>query len=253
MAHRGWKVEGGRMDFWRLQAYFLAQESAMIESAYRSLDRKLKGRPDYLEESEYLGRPDADDLVLVARANLPTTHGEFEIVGFYEPSTGKEHTAIVKGDVAGKTDVPLRVHSQCHTGDVLGSLRCDCQAQLEAALDFIGQQEFGVVLYLIQEGRGIGLLNKIKAYQLQDLGLDTIEANVYLGFSPDSRRYAVAARMIELLQVKSIALLTNNPEKIEGLRQAGITITKRIPVVIPENPHNKSYLETKKNHMGHLF
>jgi GTP cyclohydrolase II len=225
----------------------------MIESAYRNLDRKLRGRPDYLEESEYLGKPRADDLVLVARAHLPTTHGDFEIVGFYEPSTGKEHTAIVKGDVTGKADVPLRVHSQCHTGDVLGSLRCDCQAQLEAALDYIGQQEFGVVLYLIQEGRGIGLLNKIKAYQLQDLGLDTIEANVYLGFSPDARRYANAAQMIRLLGIESIALLTNNPEKIQGLGAEGITVTRRLPLVIPENPHNKSYLETKKLHMGHLF
>ncbi len=223
----------------------------MIESAYRSLDRKLRGRPDYLDESEYLnGR---DDLVLVARAQLPTTHGAFEIVGFYEPSTGKEHTAIVKGEVAGLSDVVLRVHSQCHTGDVLGSLRCDCQAQLEAALDFIGTQPAGVVLYLSQEGRGIGLLNKIKAYQLQDLGLDTIEANVYLGFSPDSRRYANAARMIALLGIRSIALLTNNPEKIQGLERENVVITRRIPLVIAENPHNKSYLETKKNHMGHLF
>ncbi len=225
----------------------------MIESAYRNLDRKLNGRPDFLDESEYLGIPHDDDLVMVARAHLPTTHGDFEIVGFYEPSTGKEHTAIIKGDVTGRTDVPLRVHSQCHTGDVLGSLRCDCQAQLEAALDFMGKQDFGVVLYLIQEGRGIGLLNKIKAYQLQDLGLDTIEANVYLGFSPDARKYASAARMIVLLGIQSIALLTNNPEKIQGLETEGIVITRRIPLIIPENPHSKSYLETKKNHMGHLF
>ena len=225
----------------------------MIESAYRNLDNKLRGRPDFLPESEYLGKPDQDDLVMVARARLPTTHGDFEIVGFYEPSTGKEHTAIVKGDVSAKRDIPLRVHSQCHTGDVLGSLRCDCQAQLEAALDYIGNQECGVVLYLLQEGRGIGLLNKIKAYQLQDLGLDTIEANVYLGFSPDARRYGIAARMISLLGIESIALLTNNPDKIRGLEREGVVITQRIPLVIPENPHSKSYLETKKNHMGHLF
>lgn len=225
----------------------------MIESAYRNLDQKLTGRPDFLDEKAYLNNPDADDLVLVARARLPSTHGDFEIVGFYESSTGKEHTALVKGDVAGGTDVPLRVHSQCHTGDVLGSLRCDCQAQLNAALDYIGAQESGVVLYMVQEGRGIGLLNKIKAYQLQDLGLNTIEANVYLGFSPDSRHYSSAARMIRLLGIKSIALLTNNPEKIHGLEDEGISITRRIPLVIPENPHNKSYLETKKNQMGHLL
>lgn len=225
----------------------------MIESAYRNLDRKLKGRPDYLEETAYLGKADPDDLVMVARAHLPTTHGDFDIVGFYEPSTGKEHTAIIKGDIQGRGDVPLRVHSQCHTGDVMGSLRCDCQAQLEAALDYIGKQEYGVVLYLIQEGRGIGLLNKIKAYQLQDLGLDTIEANVYLGFEPDARRYAIAARMVRLLGLTSIALMTNNPEKIKGLEDEGVAVTRRIPVVIPQNPHSKSYLETKKNHMGHLF
>jgi len=225
----------------------------MIESAYRNLDNKLRGRPNFLAESDYLGKPEVSDLVMVARAHLPTTHGDFDIVGFYEPSTGKEHTAIIKGELSGKSDVPLRVHSQCHTGDVLGSLRCDCQAQLEAALDYIGKQEAGVVLYLIQEGRGIGLLNKIKAYQLQDLGLDTIEANVYLGFSPDSRRYASAAQMIRLLGISSIALLTNNPEKIQGLEAEGVTITRRIPLIIPENPHNKTYLETKKNHMGHLF
>ena len=225
----------------------------MIESAYRNLDRKLKGRPDFLPESEYLNSSETADMVLVARAHLPTKHGDFEIVGFYEPSTGKEHTAMIRGDVFGKDDVPLRVHSQCHTGDVLGSLRCDCQAQLEAALDFIGSQECGVVLYMIQEGRGIGLLNKIKAYQLQDLGLDTIEANLYLGFSPDSRRYANAASMIRLLGIESIALLTNNPEKIQGLKNAGITISRRIPLVVAGNPYNKTYLETKKNHMGHLF
>jgi len=225
----------------------------MIESAYRNLDSKLKGRPNFLDEREYLGATETNDLVMVARAHLPTTHGDFDIVGFYEPSTGKEHTAIIRGQVEGRSDVPLRVHSQCHTGDVLGSLRCDCQAQLEAALEYMGQREYGVVLYLLQEGRGIGLLNKIKAYQLQDLGLDTIEANVYLGFSPDARRYQSAAQMISLLGIQSIALLTNNPEKIQGLAAEGVTIPQRIPLVIPENPHNKSYLETKKLHMGHLF
>jgi len=224
----------------------------MTELAHTTLDRKLRGRPKFLAEQDYLNKK-GDSLVLVARANLPTRHGEFEIVGFYEPSTGKEHTAIVKGDVAGRSDVPVRVHSQCHTGDVLGSLRCDCQAQLEAALDYIGQQECGIVVYLLQEGRGIGLLNKIKAYQLQDLGLDTVEANVYLGFSPDSRRYAAAAQMIDLLGVKSIALMTNNPEKIDGLRAEGIDVAKRIPLVVGKNPHNRDYLETKKNDMGHLF
>ena len=225
----------------------------MTDSAHTSLDRKLRGRPDFLAESEYLNRSRTGPLVLVARARLPTRHGDFDIVGFYEPSTGKEHTAIVKGDVAGFADVPVRVHSQCHTGDVMGSLRCDCQAQLEAALAYIGQQERGVVVYLLQEGRGIGLLNKIKAYQLQDLGLDTVEANLYLGFQPDSRRYAAAAEMLRLLEIESVALMTNNPEKIQGLKEEGVAISRRIPLIVGGNPHNRLYLETKKNDMGHLF
>lgn len=225
----------------------------MIESAYRNLDSKLQGKPDYLDEASYLGKVDSRDLILVARAKLPTKHGDFEIAGFYEPSTGKEHSAMIRGDVHGKSDVPLRVHSQCHTGDVMGSLRCDCQAQLEASLDYMGAQPCGVVLYLLQEGRGIGLLNKIKAYQLQDLGLDTIEANVYLGFEPDARRYSIAAQMIKALGMQSIALMTNNPEKIHGLETEGVVITRRIPIIIPENPHSKRYLETKKHDMGHLF
>lgn len=225
----------------------------VIASAYRNLDQKLRGTPDYLPEEEYRGLTGNSEIVLVARAHLPTKHGDFEIVGFYEPSTGKEHTAIIKGNVEGAEAVPLRVHSQCHTGDVLGSLRCDCQAQLEAALDYIGKKDRGVVLYMIQEGRGIGLLNKIKAYQLQDLGLDTIEANVYLGFSPDSREYSAAAQMIRLLKIRSIRLLTNNPEKIQGLEKEGVEIQDRIPLVIPENPHNKDYLFTKKKSMGHLI
>lgn len=225
----------------------------MIESAYRNLEKKLTATPSFLDERDYVNNPGTEELVMVARAHLPTRHGDFEIVGFYEASTGKEHTALVRGIVSGQKDVPLRVHSQCHTGDVMGSLRCDCQAQLEAALDYIGTQEFGVVLYMIQEGRGIGLLNKIKAYQLQDLGLDTIEANVYLGFSPDSRRYSSAAAMIKLLGIESVALLTNNPEKIQGLEAEGVVVTRRLPLVTPENPHNKAYLETKKHHMGHLL
>jgi GTP cyclohydrolase II len=225
----------------------------MTPSAHPGLDLKLQGRPDFLDEHEYLNNSEDSPLVLVARAHLPTRHGDFEIVGFYEPATGKEHTAIVKGDLAGRSDVPARVHSQCHTGDVLGSLRCDCQAQLEAALDYIGQQECGVVLYLLQEGRGIGLLNKIKAYQLQDLGLDTVEANVYLGFSPDSRRYAAAAAMLRLLDVRSVALMTNNPEKIQGLEDEGVTVSRRLPIIVGGNPHNRVYLETKKANMGHLF
>jgi GTP cyclohydrolase II len=198
--------------------------------------------------------PNVDgDLSLEASAELPTTLGTFVIYGFLEHSTGKEHTAIVKGEVNGAEDVPVRVHSQCHTGDVLGSLRCDCRDQLHAALSYIAGQERGAVVYLMQEGRGIGLINKIKAYRLQEMGLDTVEANEYLGFRPDERRYSNAAAIIRLLGIKSIAVMSNNPDKIDKIRSEGITISRRIPVVIPSNPHSEIYLETKRVVMGHLF
>jgi len=221
--------------------------------ANSNLLRKLKGSPDFLQGEDYSLLNPGKKIVKVAKAKLPTKWGEFEIIGFYEKKTGKEHTAIIKGEIQGQIDVPLRVHSQCHTGDVLGSLRCDCQAQLEFALEYIGKQERGVVLYLMQEGRGIGLLNKIKAYQLQDLGLDTIEANVFLGFEPDQRRYQIAGEMIGSLGIKSIQLMTNNTEKIDGLKQLGIEVSGRIPVIVGKNPHNIHYLETKKKQMGHLL
>ena len=180
---------------------------------------KLKGQPDFILDEYYckgVGKycTDAELCVqLVASAKLPTRFGTFMIYGFYDNKDAKEHTAIVQGDVEGKERVPLRVHSECHTGDVWTSLRCDCREQLEAAVTYIAKEPFGAVVYLKQEGRGIGLLNKIKAYQLQELGLDTIEANQFLGFAPDARDYRVAAR-IELLGIKSVALLTNNPDKI---------------------------------------
>ena len=225
----------------------------------KEMNAKLKGTPDYVLEECYckgVGEYRIDNALcvqLVAKAQLPTRYGTFTLYGFHDSREGKEHTAIVQGDVTDKERVPLRVHSECHTGDVWGSLRCDCRDQLEAATKYIAAQPFGVVIYLKQEGRGIGLLNKIKAYQLQDLGLDTIEANVYLGFSPDSRDYRAAAAMIRLMGIQSISLLTNNPEKIQGLKEAGIKISQRIPLVIPENPYNRRYLATKKNHMGHLI
>ena len=147
----------------------------------------------------------------------------------------------------------MRVHSQCHTGDVWGSLRCDCRDQLEAAIDYIAEAEYGAVVYMKQEGRGIGLLNKIKAYELQDLGLNTIEANHYLGYPAEARDYAVAARIIELLGIESIALLSNNPDKITKLEAEGLSITRRIPVVIPSNEHSEKYLATKRAEMGHLI
>ncbi len=219
---------------------------------------KLRGSPSFVDDDEYCPSDDETDggelcVVEVARAQLPTRYGRFVIVGFYDGRECKEHTAIIKGDVRGAADCPLRIHSECHTGDVLGSLRCDCREQLEAALRYVGSQPFGVVIYMKQEGRGIGLLNKLKAYQLQDLGLDTIEANLYLGFPEDARDYKVAARIIGLLGIRSVLLLTNNPAKIDGLEHEGVLVSGRVPLVIRANPYNADYLHVKKSQMGHLF
>jgi GTP cyclohydrolase II len=192
------------------------------------------------------------DVRLVAKAKLPTRHGDFIIAGFRSRRNKKEHTALIRGEVIGKDEVPVRIHSECHTGDVFGSLKCDCRDQLEASLGYIASQPFGVLIYLKQEGRGIGLLNKIKAYHLQDQGLDTIEANVSLGFPSDLREYSDAAKIISMLGIKSVALLTNNPEKIEGLEKEGIIVVQRIPLHATPNNHNKRYLATKMEKMGHL-
>lgn len=189
---------------------------------------------------------------LAAEARLPSRFGSFRVVGF-ESEDGKEHAAIVKGDVRGKSHVPLRVHSECFTGDVMGSLKCDCRDQLEAALRFIEAQECGVVLYLRQEGRGIGLTNKIRAYALQDTGMDTVEANHALGFADDLRRYDVAADMIAELGIESVALITNNPNKVDGLRGYGVNVADRIPLKVEANVFNAFYLDTKKRRSGHLL
>jgi GTP cyclohydrolase II len=190
---------------------------------------------------------------IVAMAELPTRFGDFHIVAFENNRDGKEHVAITKGDVIGAEDVPVRLHSECLTGDVMGSYRCDCRDQLEAALTAIGQMDKGMVLYLRQEGRGIGLINKIRAYSLQDDGLDTVEANLALGFRDDERDYAVAAHMLMSLKIQSVQLMTNNPKKINQLTQYGINVTDRIPHIMPPNEHNRFYLETKAAKSGHLI
>jgi len=186
-------------------------------------------------------------------AELPTRFGDFHIVAFYNNQDGKEHAAIVKGDVTDSEDVVVRLHSECLTGDAFGSLRCDCRDQLEAALIAIGKMEKGIVLYLRQEGRGIGLTNKIRAYGLQDYGMDTVEANLALGFRDDERDYAVAAHMLQSLKVKSIRLMTNNPKKINDLTKYGVRVNGRIPHVLPTNPYNEFYLRTKAEKSGHLI
>ena len=193
-----------------------------------------------------------DELVKVeCSAKLPTDSGTFELVGFDNQLDGKEHIAIVKGDVAGKENVLVRIHSECFTGDILGSYRCDCGSQLKKAMRTIEDKGEGIVLYLRQEGRGIGLINKIKAYKLQDSGLDTVDANLALGFGEDERDYAVAAQMLKALGVKSVVLMTNNPAKIEGLENYGMKVVKRAEIEIKPNEVNEKYLRTKFERMGH--
>ena len=195
-----------------------------------------------------------DKLVsIAAETKLPTKFGEFRIIVFKNEVDHKEHLMIVKGDVRGKSDVLMRIHSECLTGDVFGSHRCDCGEQLENALRSIEEQGEGIVIYMRQEGRGIGLTNKIKAYTLQDQGYDTVEANVKLGFPPDMREYSLAAQMLRELDVKSVKLLTNNPEKKEDLERWGITVSKRVPIVIKANSINAKYLNTKKEKMRHML
>lgn len=192
-------------------------------------------------------------VALVALAKLPTRFGEFDIAIFENNKDQKEHLAITRGELDDATEVPLRVHSQCQTGDIFGSLRCDCRDQLEQALKTFAKLDIAVLLYLKQEGRGIGLANKIRAYHLQQQGLDTVEANEALGFEDDLRTYEIAASMIKLLNIKSILLFTNNPNKIKGLTENGIKVVRREPIIMPPTPFNVNYLNTKKIKAGHLL
>ena len=186
-------------------------------------------------------------------ADLPSRFGQFQVVAFWNNRDGKEHAAFVHGDIAGQKDVPVRMHSECLTGDAIGSLRCDCRDQLEAALRALSSMDRGLLLYLRQEGRGIGFTNKIRAYGLQDYGYDTVEANIALGFRDDERDYSVAAHMLWSLHAASVQLMTNNPRKIDGLVSLGIRVSGRIPLVVPPNDYNRFYLETKARKSGHLL
>ena len=199
-----------------------------------------------------LGQADLRSLHVEAQSPLPTRHGTFEVYVFrYDDEPEKEHVAIVSGALRGAADVPVRIHSECLTSEVLGSLKCDCREQLEFALGVIGRRAPGVVLYLRQEGRGIGLANKIRAYALQAQGVDTVDANRQLGLPDDSRRYASAAAMLEHLGVRSVRLLTNNPEKVSALRALGVSVTGRVPVLVEPNAHSRAYLRTKVVRMNH--
>ncbi|MDE0841599.1 MAG: GTP cyclohydrolase II [Porticoccaceae bacterium] len=189
----------------------------------------------------------------IQSSRLPTRWGTFAIHGFEDPFKGKEHIAISMGCCDGSQALLVRIHSECLTGDALGSLRCDCGEQLQKAMQHISEVGRGAILYLRQEGRGIGLVNKIKAYHLQDQGADTVEANERLGFGADMRDYSICAPMLQHLGATQVELMTNNPRKVKALRDLGIDVVKRVPLTAESNPHNAAYLRTKAGKLGHLF
>eukprot|EP00039_Didymoeca_costata_P005841 m.85128 g.85128 ORF g.85128 m.85128 type:complete len:254 (-) comp12997_c0_seq2:1300-2061(-) len=231
-----------------VSAHVAARDKRVAE---RRGKRKLQIDPSPLRDE--LDADEALSAIHRASAKLPTRFGNFTIHAYECPYEYADTAALVKGDVRGMEDVPVRLHSACFTGDLMGSLRCDCRQQLEKALSYIGELDCGVVIYLQQEGRGIGLVNKIKAYALQDSGDDTVEANHKLGFEDDLRTYEVGADILKSLGVQSVRLVTNNPKKKEGLESNGVTVSAMQPLLTVPNPHNSFYLETKKLKSGHIL
>ncbi len=210
-----------------------------------------RGDVDRVTASDVAAFVDSAALQIAARARLPVAaNADAEIVAFRSDADSTDHVALIIGKRDASPPV-VRLHSECLTGDVLGSLKCDCGPQLHEALHQISDAKWGILLYLRQEGRGIGLINKLRAYALQDQGFDTVDANIRLGFAIDARDFSVAGRMLELLGVKSIRLLTNNPEKVAGIQAEGITVEQRLPLQIAANPHNSHYLATKRDRTGH--
>jgi 3,4-dihydroxy 2-butanone 4-phosphate synthase/GTP cyclohydrolase II len=224
----------------------MARLPELIEVA-KKFDFKLISIKDLIEY-----RLKRDSLIEeIVRVDMPTKYGDFKLVAFSEKNSTNEHLALIKGEWQKDEPVLVRVHSSCFTGDILGSLRCDCGDQLRAAMKMVEQEGKGAILYMNQEGRGIGLLNKLKAYRLQEEGMDTVEANLHLGFQTDQRDYGVGAQMLRHLGITKLKLMSNNPKKRVGLIGYGLEIVENVPIVIQSNPHNERYLQTKRDKLGH--
>jgi len=226
----------------------MARLPELIEIA-KKFDFKIISIKDLIEY-----RIKRDSLIEeIVRVEMPTAYGDFKLIAFKEKNSVNEHLALIKGEWEKDEPVLVRVHSSCFTGDILGSLRCDCGEQLHKAMQMVEKEGKGVILYMNQEGRGIGLLNKLKAYRLQEEGMDTVEANLHLGFKMDQRDYGVGAQILRSLGISKLRLMSNNPKKRVGLIGYGLEIVENIPIRVPSNPHNQKYLQTKKDKMGHEF